>query len=112
MWTSARQGVLAVTDLLGDVGGERLGAEGGLAEHDLADRVVDNFLEPAHVRTLLVRAEVDEAVQTGVKQLFSAVCADADDLLDVGYTHARERERERRSLALNVLEGQSHDNQA
>ena len=106
------QSVLAVADLLGDVRGQRLGAERALAEDDLADRVVDNFLEAAHVRALLVRAEVDEAVQTGGEQLFSAVCADADDLLDVRYTHARERERERRSLALDVLEGQSHDNQA
>ena len=83
-----------------------------LAEDDLADGVVDNLLEPAHVRTLLVRAEVDEAVQFRVEQLFSAVVGEADDLLDVGYTHAREGERERRSLALNVLEGQSHDTQA
>ena len=92
--------------------GQRLRAERRTAEDNLADGVVDNLLEPAHVRTLLVQTEVDEAVQFCVEQLFSAVAGEADDLLDVGYTHAREGERERRSLALNVLEGQSHDNQA
>ena len=55
--------VLAVADLLGDVLGERLGAQRALAEHHLADRVVDDLLEAAHVRALLQRAEVDEAVQ-------------------------------------------------
>ena len=84
---------LAVADLLGDVLRQRLGAERALAEHDLADRVVDDLLEAAHVRALLVRAEVDEAVQLGGEQLLGPVRADPDDLLDVGHTHAREGER-------------------
>ena len=105
------QRALAVADLLGDVLGQRLGAEGALAEHDLPDRLVDDFLEAAHMRTLLVRAEIDEAVEAGREQLLGPIGADPDDLLDVGHTHARERQRERRNPALDVLQGQSHDTQ-
>jgi len=39
------QAALALADALGDVGGELLGAEGGLAEDDLVDRLVDDLLE-------------------------------------------------------------------
>ena len=104
--------VLAVADLLGDVLRKCFRAEGALAEHDLADRVVDNLLEPAHVGALLVRAEVDEAVEPGRKELFRAVVAEPDDLFDVRHTDPREGQRERRNAALDVLEGQSHDTQA
>ena len=58
-----RMRALALADLLGDVLGERLGAEGGLAEDHLADGVVDDLLEARHVRALLARAEVDEALE-------------------------------------------------
>ena len=85
-------GALPVADLLGDVLGERLGAQGGLAEHHLADRVVDDLLEARHVRALLLRAEIDEAVQPRRVELLGAVGLDPDDLLDVRDAHARERD--------------------
>ena len=97
--------VLALADLLGDVLGERLGAEAGLAEDHLADRVVDDLLEARHVRALLARAEVDEALELRVEQLLDPVLADADDLLDAGDADARERQREVRNLGLDVLDG-------
>ena len=97
-------GALAVADLLGDVLGQRLGAQRGLAEHDLADRVVDDLLEARHVRALLVRAEVDEAVQVSGVQLLGSVGLDPDDLLDVRHAHARERDRQARGLRLDVFE--------
>ena len=87
---------LAVAHLLGDVLRQRLGAERALAEDDLADRLVDDLLEARHVRALLARAEVDEAVELGVEQPFHAARVDADDLLDVGHAHARERDVQRR----------------
>ena len=60
---------LAVAHPLGDVLGQRLGPERALAEDDLADRVVDDLLEARHVRALLARPEVDEALQPGREQL-------------------------------------------
>ena len=58
--------------------GERLCAKRGLAEDDLADRLVDDLLEAGHVGTLLETAEVDEAVQACMEELVP----DPDDLLD------------------------------
>jgi hypothetical protein len=81
------RGVLPVADLLGDVLGQRLGPEGRLAEHDLADHVVDDLLEARHVRALLARAEVDEAVQARGEELLLVARADADDLLDIRNAH-------------------------
>ena len=72
------QGVLAGAHELGDVLGQRLGAERGLAEDDLADRLVDDLLEPRHVSPLLTGAQVHEAGQARKEQLL----ADAYDLLD------------------------------
>ena len=86
------QGVLALAHLLGDVLGQLLGLEAALAEHDLADDVVDDLLEARHVRALLLGPEVDEAVELGVIELLCAEWADADDLLDVGHADARERD--------------------
>jgi hypothetical protein len=69
-----------------------------------ADRVVDDLLEAAHVRALLVRSEVHEAVEARRIQLL----VDADDLLDVGHADARERDGEGRDLALDVFEREGH----
>ncbi len=90
---------LALAHALGDVLGERLGLERRLAEDDLADRLVDDLLEARHVRALLVRAEVDEALELGGEQLLVAVLLDADDLLDAGHADAREAHVERRAAA-------------
>jgi hypothetical protein len=79
---------LALADDLRDPLGQDLGAEHGRAEHHLADGVVDDLLEAAHVRALLARAEVDEAVQRRGEQVLAAVVvADADDLLHAGHAH-------------------------
>ena len=86
------QGVLALAHLLGDVLGELLGLEAALAEDDLADDVVDDLLEARHVRALLLRPEVDEAVELRVVELLCAGFADPDDLLDAGDADARERD--------------------
>ena len=79
-------GALAFANELGDVLGERLGAERRLAEDDLADRLVDDLVETRHVRALLVAGEVDEAVQAREEELL----ANPDDLLDARHADARE----------------------
>ena len=84
---------LAVAHLLGDVLRQCFRAERALAEHDLADRVVDDLLEAAHVRALLMRAEVDEAVQAGGEQLFRPV-ARIRMTFSTLVTPTRERHRE------------------
>jgi hypothetical protein len=95
---------LAVAHLLGDVLGQRLGPERALAEDHLADRVVDDLLEARHVRALLARPQVDEAVELRRVQGLRPARIDADDLLDVGDAHARERDVERGDLVLHILE--------
>ncbi|CAA9498491.1 MAG: hypothetical protein AVDCRST_MAG30-1774 [uncultured Solirubrobacteraceae bacterium] len=101
-------GALPVADALGDVLGERLGAEAGLVEDDLADRLVDDLLEARHVRALLVRTQVDEALERRREQLFRPVLADPDDLLDPGDADPREREVQGRRLRLDVFEADCH----
>ena len=96
------QRVLAVADALGDLLREDLGLEAALAEQDLADRVVDDLLEAAHVRALLARAEVDEAVEPGHEQLRRVGLPDADDLLDVRDADARQGDVDRRQRGLDV----------
>ena len=96
------RGALALAHELGDAGGERLGLEGRLAEHDLADHLVDDLLEARHVRALLLCAEVDEALQPRGKELLLAVLADADDLLDPRDADARQADPQARRLRLNV----------
>jgi hypothetical protein len=91
------------------VAGERLGAERALAEDHLTDRVVDDLLEARHVRALLAWAEVDEAVELRVEQLLGLVGPDADDLLDVGDPHARERDVQCRDPVLDVVERNRHE---
>ncbi len=80
---------LALADQLRDVLRERLGAEHRLAEHDLADRLVDDLVEARHVRALLVRGEVDEAVEAREVELL----ADPHDLLDARHADAGETRR-------------------
>ena len=93
---------LALAHELGDVLGQRLDLERRLAEHDLADRVVDNLLEARHVRALLCGAEIDDALEAGREQLLGAVLAEADHLLDAGHADPREAHLDRRPLRLHV----------
>ena len=92
-------GALALAHELGDVLGERLGAERRLAEHHLSDRLVDDLLEARHVRALLVVAEIHEALEPREEQLV----ADAHDLLDAGDADAREPDGDRRRARLDIV---------
>jgi hypothetical protein len=83
---------LAVAHAHGDPLRERLGAERALAEDHLADRVVDDLLEARHVRALLARSEIDEAVELRVEELLATAGVDPDHLLDVGGRPPRESE--------------------
>ena len=58
------EAVLLLANLLGDLGGELLGAQ-RLAEDDVVDRLVDDLLEARHVDAGLARVEVDEALELG-----------------------------------------------
>ena len=93
---------LAGADELRDVLGQVLGLEGRVAEHYLADRLVDDLLEARHVRALLVRAEFDHAFEPGREQLLASVLAQPDHLFDSGHADSGETQRERRRLRLNV----------
>ena len=94
-------GALAGANELGDVLGERLRAERGLAQDDLADGLVDDLVEARHVGALLHRAEVHEAVEAREEQLL----ADTHDLLDAGDADAREADRDRGGARLHVPAG-------
>ena len=100
--TSARLARLSLANQLRDVLGERLGLERRLAEDDLADRLVDDLLEARHVRALLVRPELDHALEARREQLLGAVLADPDDLLDAGHADAREAQLHAWQLRLDV----------
>ena len=95
------RGALALADELGDVLGERLGAERRLAQHDLSDRLVDDLVEARHVRALLVTREVDEAVEPREEELL----ADAHDLLDARHADPREADRDAGRARLDVVAG-------
>src|SRR4051812_8538899 len=97
------QRVLALADALGDALGELLGLEAGLAEDHLTDDVVDDLLEARHVRALLLRAEVDEALEARGEELrVPPVGLDPDDLLDAGHPDAGQRDVDGRGRRLDV----------
>ncbi len=93
------QGVLAGAHEFGDVLGQRLRPKRGLAEDDLADRLVDDLLEPRHMGALLAGAQVHEARQAREEQLI----ANANDLLDARHPHARQADRDRGRPRLNIV---------
>ena len=100
-------GALAGADQLRDVLGQRLDLERRLAEHDLADRLVDDLLEARHVRALLVGAEIDDAFEASREQLLGPVLAHPNDLLDVRDADARQSELDPRHPRLDVGSGAS-----
>ena len=69
--------VLALAHLLGDPGGELLGAQGLGRDHGV-DRLVDDLLEARHVHAGLAWLEVDHALQLGEIE----APGDVDHLLD------------------------------
>ena len=95
-------GALAFTHELRNVLGQRLGLEGGLAEHDLADRVVDHLLEARHVRALLFGPEIDDAFKARGEQLLDVVVTNPDHLLDAGDADAGQADLHARQLRLYV----------
>ena len=95
------QAALALAHVLGDVGGEDLGVE-RLAEHDLVDRLGDDFLEAGHVDARLARIEVDEALEVGVVEVLVAVGLDPDHLLDAGDADPGEADHRLRRRGLDV----------
>ena len=97
---------LSLADKLSDVLGQRLDLERRFPQHDSVDGVVDDLLEARHVRALLVRAEVDDALEAGGEQLLGAVLANPDDLFDVGHADPREAQLYGRYLRLNVDRGE------
>jgi hypothetical protein len=94
--------VLAGSHELRDLLGELLDLERGLAQHNLADRVVDGLFEARHVRTLLVRSQIDDAFKARREQLLAAVVTDPDHLLDAGHADAGEAQLHGRQLRLHV----------
>ena len=97
--------VLALADLLGDVRGEVLGAE-GLGEDDGVDRLVDDLLEAGHVDAGLVGVEVDERFELGEEEAGGAAGrgGDVDDLLDAADADAGEADARVGSAGLDVAE--------
>jgi hypothetical protein len=82
---------LAVADGLGDPLGQLLGAQRvpPTTASPIASLTTSSKRE---VGTLLVGAQVDEALKLGVVGLLLAGRADADDLLDAGDADPRERD--------------------
>ena len=78
--------------------GEGLGAK-CLAEHDLVDRLVHDFLEAGHVDAGLLGVEVDGALEIGVVEGLGAVGGDADDLFHACDADAGEADRASGSAA-------------
>ena len=92
-------GALAFADELGDVLCERLRPKRGLAQNDMTDRLVDDLVETRHVRSLLLVAEIHEAIQVREVQLV----LDPHHLLHARHAHAREPYGDRRLARLDVL---------
>ena len=89
--TSARSALLALDDLRRDPLRELLD-EQPLAEHDVADRLVEELGEARHVHALLVAGEIDGALDLGGHHGLGVAAPDPDRLLDAGHARARERE--------------------
>ena len=100
--TSARRALLALRTSWAMCSASVSALNVDFAEDDLADRVVDDLLEARHVRALLVRAELDDALEARREQLLGAVLLDADHLLDAGHADAREAQLHRREASLDV----------
>ena len=93
---------LALAHATGDVLGQRLRLE-RLSEDDLVDRLADDLLEARHVRTLLGRVEIDEALELCIEELLVAVRANANHLLDARDADAREADVRGGTARLHVV---------
>ena len=94
-------GLLALDDLARDHLGDLL-HDPGLAEHDVADRLVEDLGEARHVDALLPAGEVDRALDLGGHHRLGVAAADPDRLLHAGDAGARERELDGRRGRLHV----------
>jgi hypothetical protein len=98
------QRILAFTHELRDVRGERLRLE-RLVEHDMLDRVVDRLLEARHVRALLLRIEIDEALELRGEELGRrAFGTNSYNLFDASYPNARKAQVSCGTSRLDVLQ--------
>jgi hypothetical protein len=98
------QGLLALAHELRDVCGEGLGLE-RLVEHDVLDRLVDRLLEARHMRALLLRIEIDEALELRGEELGRrAFGTDSHHLFDASYPNARKAQVSCGTSRLDVLQ--------
>src|SRR6266576_978191 len=97
------QGALPLDDLRGDVGGELLD-EQRLLDHDLLDRLLEQLGEARHVDALLLRVEVDGAIDVRGDQLLALPVADPDRLTHAADAGAREPDSHLGRRCLKILE--------
>ena len=84
-------GALALDDVAGDHLRDLL-HDPCLAEHDVADRLVEHLGEARHVDALLPAREVDGALDLGRHHRLGVAAANANCLLNPGHTGPRKRE--------------------
>ena len=101
MRTSARTARCRSTMLPRDHLGDLL-HDPGLAEHRVADRLVEHLGEARHVDALLPAREVDRALDLGRHHRLGLAATDADRLLHARDAGARERELDGRRGRLHV----------
>ena len=96
------EGSLALDDATRDVLREHLDEE-RLALDDELDRLLEELGEARHVHALLVRREVDRAVDDRGHDRRGVTAADAHRLLNTRDTGTRERERDLGRRGLEVF---------
>ena len=94
-------GALPLHDMACDDLGDLL-HDPGLAEHDVADRLVEYLREARHVNALLAAAEVDGALDLGGHHRLGVATANPDRLLDAGDAGAGKRQLDGRRRCLHV----------
>ena len=94
-------GALALDDVPRDHLGDLLD-DAGLAEHGVADRLVEHLGKARHVDALLPPGQVDGALDLGGHHRLQVAAPDPDRLVDTGHARAREGELDRRRGRLHV----------
>ena len=78
-----------------------------LLEHDLVDRLLEDLREPRHMHALLLRIEIDAAVDLGGDQLLRAAPAQADRLLDPLHAGSRQPQAHLWRRGLQIVQKRS-----
>ena len=94
-------GALPLDDVVRDHLGDLL-HDARLAEHGVADRLVEHLGEAGHVDALLAAREVDGALDLGGHHRLGVAAPNPDRLLHPGHAGARERELDGRRGRLHV----------